>query len=251
MAHGFAGSGLSVSQVSGGTAGAGSAINLRVTEASASTVTITADSLVLTDGTTPILISSVSETVDITVSGAGGLDTGSEASSTWYYIWIIRNSGTSDVSSLLSTASTVGGLTLPSGYDQYALVSAVRNTGGGDFFDFEHVGDIYAYDQWPILTSGTLGTGSWTSVSTADLIPSALSNFFFAQYLHASGAGVSNDSTTSVVQTTNSTGKFTMPASANFPFEMHIRVADTIYALSDNASFVVRVQGFRVNKLAS
>lgn len=45
----------------------------------------------LDDGT---VISTFDKTVDITVAGAGGLDTGSEASSTYYYLLVIYNGAT-------------------------------------------------------------------------------------------------------------------------------------------------------------
>ena len=52
----------------------------------------------------PYRATAVNLTVDITVSGVNGLDTGSEAASTWYYIWVIYNGTT--VAGLLSTSAT-------------------------------------------------------------------------------------------------------------------------------------------------
>ena len=49
----------------------------------------------------------VTKTVDMTVSGAGGLDTGSEASSTWYAVYIIDDtSGNNNPAGLFSTNAT-------------------------------------------------------------------------------------------------------------------------------------------------
>ena len=48
---------------------------------------------------------SFSETLDVTASGANGLDTGSEASSTWYHLWAIgKTDGTLD--GLISASAT-------------------------------------------------------------------------------------------------------------------------------------------------
>ena len=55
--------------------------------------------------------------LDITTSGSGGLDTGSEAANTWYSCWLVvaANGAPSDVIGLLSTSKTVSytHLTLP------------------------------------------------------------------------------------------------------------------------------------------
>ena len=51
-------------------------------------------------------------TIDPATNGANGLDTGSLAADTWYYVFVIQ--GTSGVAGLMSTSTTP---TLPSGYD--------------------------------------------------------------------------------------------------------------------------------------
>jgi len=92
-------------------------VNLKVVQASATTVTITADEIIVSDGSTTIQkATSVNVTADITASGANGLDAGAEAADTFYFVWVIRKSSDGTTASLLSTASTVGGLTFPSGY---------------------------------------------------------------------------------------------------------------------------------------
>ncbi len=79
-------------------------------------------------------------TIDITTSGAAGLDTGSEASNTWYYVYLIGDSSAvNNPSALLSVTNEAdtGSITLPSGYDikrQYPL--AVRNDGSSNFLRF-------------------------------------------------------------------------------------------------------------------
>src|SRR3990172_12758616 len=64
-------------------------------------VDITADVIAIED----LVVSSFSKTADITVSGANGLDTGSEAANTWYNIFAIAKAdGTT--ASLLSLSAT-------------------------------------------------------------------------------------------------------------------------------------------------
>lgn len=76
-------------------------------------------------------LTSKSYTADITVSGVNGLDTDSEAVSTWYYIWIISNDTTTSTGAILSTSATSP--TLPAGYTLARLVSAVYNMSDGHF----------------------------------------------------------------------------------------------------------------------
>src|SRR5262252_5220015 len=98
--------------------------------ASLSKVDVTAEDLVLTDINGVPVTWSGTRTADITAAGAGGLDTGVEAASTWYYIWIIGDAlttpGTLIVSAMLSLGSTFGTITLPTNYSYAALVGCVR-----------------------------------------------------------------------------------------------------------------------------
>lgn len=74
-------------------------------------------------------------TVDISTSGVNGLDTGTEATSTWYYLWLIKNTSTGNVAGLLSTSSSTP--TLPSGYNKKRLLPiAVRNDGSSNIIPF-------------------------------------------------------------------------------------------------------------------
>ena len=71
-----------------------------------------------------------SGTLDITT----GLDTGSEAVSTWYYIWIFTKTGEATYTFRFSTSNT--GPTVPEGYTKKWLIGVVRNDASGDFLAF-------------------------------------------------------------------------------------------------------------------
>lgn len=118
---------------------------LKVSYASASTITIVGGSALSSDFTTLIKLSSTL-TVDITASGALGLDTGAEASNTWYYVYLIaKTDGT--VSAVLSVTNenVTGSITLPTGYTlKRQLPIAVRNDGSSNFIEF------YVGEGWPI-----------------------------------------------------------------------------------------------------
>jgi len=86
--------------------------------------------MLLSNGSISHYIETGNLTVDITCSGAiNCLDTGAEASSTWYNVFVIYNGTT--VASLLSLSATAP--TLPSGYSFKRRIGAIRNTGGSNF----------------------------------------------------------------------------------------------------------------------
>jgi len=130
------------------------------------TVDIDADAVYLRDTSNYVYkASSVNLTVDITASGANGLDTGSEATSTWYYLWVIYNGTT--VAGLLSTSST--GPTMPSGYTYKGLVGAIYNDSGSDFDKMHQQGARVIATSKTALSAGSATTA--TSVSLATMIP--------------------------------------------------------------------------------
>jgi hypothetical protein len=124
-------------------------------------VDVDADEIILqdTDGI-PLRVTSVNLTVDIAVSGLNGLDTGTESSTAWYYIWVISNGTT--VAGLLSASGTAP--TMPSGYTYKAFVGAVHNL-AGNFRNFDQLADTYLYNA---VIQVVVGTGS-TTTATIDI----------------------------------------------------------------------------------
>jgi hypothetical protein len=93
-----------------------------------------------------VVVNNVNVTANIAAAGVNGLDTGVEAISTWYSIWVIYNGAT--ISSLLS-AATAAPTTLPAGYTYYRRVGWVRNNAAGNF-DASHHGydsDLILWDN--------------------------------------------------------------------------------------------------------
>ena len=115
-------------------------------------------------------LSSVNLTLDLTVSGANGLDTGTEAVSTWYHLWVIHNPTANSTAGLFSSSSTAP--TLPTGYSHYAYVGAAYNESTGDLMSLTQVGKKVSINSslglrgFPQPTSG-----GWLSVSLATAIP--------------------------------------------------------------------------------
>lgn len=124
-------------------------------------IDVTADEIVLQDSdNVPYVARSVSLTIDITGTGANKLDTGSEASSTWYHIWIICNGTT--VAGLFSTSDSAP--TMPSGYTYKAYVGAVYNKSDSNFDTLYQLDNIAT----PVLTSPVLSNGTATSYTSVD-----------------------------------------------------------------------------------
>lgn len=229
--------------------------NLAVSYTSTASVTVTADSLYLQDATgISYRATSVSEVITITTSGASGLVTSlSEASGTWYYVYIARKSADGTTNGFLSTsASLTTALTqFDSGYDQAALVSAVRNDGSSNFISFKQVGNEYQYSTWQTMASGNVGS-SWVSIDTSTYVPSGLSSQGIGSIFEQGGyVAITNTSSASTGETVQSS-KFGLNPGSNthsIYWELSILTADTLYWASTSTTNVVTCSGFRINKL--
>lgn len=167
-----------------------------------SAVTVTADELAVIDDADDIInLQNIDEDIAITVSGAGGLDTGSEASSTMYYIWIIYNSTTTAVAGLLSESASDP--TLPSGYDYYRLVGEIYNDSSSDFVPMARFNDRVHYrDHQQVLLNQTV-PASWTQVTIPTQIPiTGVSGWFLASYSYSYSYGIAQN------WAVNSSGQF-------------------------------------------
>lgn len=109
------------------------------------------------------VLTTVAQTVDMTVSGAGGLDTGVEQASKWYAVFIISNNTGSLVSSLLSLSATAP--TLPGGYTLFRRVGWIRNNASSNYLQQIRIGDDVAYfDPEVTAQSFPAGVTSWATV---------------------------------------------------------------------------------------
>lgn len=140
------------------------------------------------DDTTDLVLTTTL-TVDITASGANGLDSGSESSWVWYYIYLIYNPSTQTYASLLSTSSTSP--TLPSGYTKYRRLGSVINDGSSNFKEFRcqyRLGRerVFMYndmdeDDVQLLSNGN--ATSWTDIyAGASIPPTSLLGLFVFRF---------------------------------------------------------------------
>ena len=201
---------------------------------SAAQARVKADALIATGANGgQVKLTNVNKTANITNSGAGGLDTGSEASSTWYYVWAIWD-GT-NTAALLSTASTFAGLTLPSGYTHAALCGAVYNNGSGDFLVTGQINNHFRTEPVKVLNDVN-GTTSYTSQSLANAVPPIATVARGTGFLD--GQSVNITRVMFIASATNSFGEVQISGRANerSPFEVMLAENQTLYWKVDNTS---------------
>jgi len=137
------------------------------------------------DDTTDIISSGII-TINLAASGVNGLDTGSEASGIWYYIWLIYNPTTFTVAGLFSTSLTSP--TLPNGYTKKRRIGSTYNNGSSNFRLWTQTindGRVreYQYDEEAntnllALNAGTATT--FTDVNCSSWIPRSTTYGLFA-----------------------------------------------------------------------
>ena len=123
---------------------------------------------------------------DLIIDIEQDLDTGSEQTNQFYYVWLITSKYTNNIKGLFSLSSTDP--ILPEGYSPKRRIGVVRNDNNGDFLNFYMEGSrirnyLYQEDIGKLrLLSGGSAT-NWTPIDCSSLIPpvSRLGYFEFAQ----------------------------------------------------------------------
>lgn len=137
----------------------------------------TADQLLLQNASSVgYLLSPLSVTVNTATSGANGLDTGSLAASTWYYVFSIWNGTNQAVLMSLSSTSP----TLPAGYTYFARISSIYLDSSKHIRGFSQEGRNIQHkvgsnlSGLPIVVSGSNGDPAiptWASAVVNTSIP--------------------------------------------------------------------------------
>lgn len=109
------------------------------------------------------------------ISGAGGLDTGAVANSTFYAVFVIADSTKyNDPVGLLSISATAP--TLPFGYDMFRRVGWAKTDGSANFLEFRQRGasnDRWMWYDVAIATDITSGSSAtFAAVNLASGLPS-------------------------------------------------------------------------------
>lgn len=172
------------------------------------------------------------DSVNITLDITSDLDTGSEANSTWYYLWV-----TSASTGKLSTSPTAPTI---SASTKKALVGAVRNDGSGHFIPFYQEDNHVEYNAVQTIFNGAITVGAWTSQSVTAFFPTTAKRMILSRGSSSSqvkGISPRGDGHAGSYAKTTASGTSTMLGvmpTARVDWVMHnIRAADPIYYLAE------------------
>ena len=176
----------------------GQAVNQKISLVSASaSATFTADQVIVGESLSgkQYRLSSINKTINLTTTGAGGIDTGAAPASGWVAIYLIYNP-TTDTSALLAQNTTAvvaptiyGGANMPAGYTASALVSVWRTTSGSLFLNGYQRGRTFSIPRVDVLSTSS-NPGPYTPVPLSAAVPLnaiAVSGYAFCN--SGSGAG--------------------------------------------------------------
>ena len=124
----------------------------------------------------------VAVTIDATVTGLNGLDTGSLAASTLYNVFLVADPQSYNVTGAIISASSIP--VLPYGYGAYALIGYVATGAGSTFLkgywtDDKSTWRTFMYDA-PQATAITAGNAtSYTAIDLSAFVPAVASTPVF------------------------------------------------------------------------
>lgn len=188
------GSVLSASPVSGPMGGAQGLVITNNTGTPNSQIDITSDQVTLINptGNVPLYTTgfSVGVTINTSVTGVNGLDTGARANSTWYNLFLISD-GTSlaGLASLSATAPTMPGV-----YVYKVRIGAMRTDGSGNFLRSKQVGNkatnLTAVANLPAMSVANIGA-TYTAIAVANFAPPTAISIFVSTFVQSNGTGPS------------------------------------------------------------
>jgi hypothetical protein len=233
---------------------AGQAKKLKVYSTDAKTGVITADALVYdAGGGTTVEDTAVSVSADITASGVNGLDTGSVAGTTPYYLYAIRKSSDGTKGALWSLSATTP--TMPSGYDQKILVSYGLTDGSSHVLAFHQYGKKYFYQAWIAAATNNSTSASWTSIDITKYVPSALSSVAFGSAYDDLGSYTFVTNNGSLAIANNAPNQFYIThsgsgaACSTYLWIFDILTANTLYWRSAGVTNTFYIAGFELTVL--
>ena len=153
-------------------------------------IDMAATSLLLADYATGytswMRISNISDSIDFTASGAGGLDTGSISSSIWYFLYAIaKPDGTK---AFIASIQSVGGpVVMPSGYTYYKLIGIARTDTSSHLIPFRQVGNTMYWQTCPTIQSLTSATPH--TISMPILVPGIAGELVGIMRVYGTNAG--------------------------------------------------------------
>lgn len=145
---------------------------------SASSATFTADEVIVESalGGAPLRLANVTQTINISTVGAGGMDTGSPPVTGYVGIYLIYNPATNTRALLATNATTVkptsvySGASMPSGYTASALI-AIWPTTTSLLYAGAVVDRYYHYDGNIVVYNASGSVAAFTAVSVSSGVP--------------------------------------------------------------------------------
>ena len=131
-------------------------------------------------------------TINGAINGATGLDTGSLAASTFYYVYVVGDSSSNNLPTAVISTSLTGPL-MPYGYDCWRLVDA-KVTDGSSHFRLSYTNGQYSarefiYDTPLTVGSLTTGTGYAAAPLTGIVAPIGSPDVCFSAVFTPSAGG--------------------------------------------------------------
>jgi hypothetical protein len=119
-----------------------------------------------------------------------GLDEGSEASSTWYYMYAVPKSG--DDSQLSVRASDNDPSVGPTGYTNFKFLGAFRNNSSSDIIKFYQSGNVFEYATTTVpldFTSSGSADGAIQTLTLTNFVPATALQADILGYYQCNGTG--------------------------------------------------------------
>lgn len=142
-----------------------------ITVASTTTLSVAATNCLDDSGVYDITLSSAT-TINAANNGINGLDTGSLANATWYYIYVIADSALYNTTGTLVSASATAP-TMPAGYDTKRIVGLAKTGGSADFLTFYQTGDNFQRTYWWDILPNVISGGNATTYTAINCIGGA------------------------------------------------------------------------------
>lgn len=196
---------------------------------------VVAGTAVMVGNSSSVRRTSVSVTIDFGVVGANGIDVGSIASSTLYYLYLIDN-GTA-AAGLVSLSSTAP--TLPSGYTYSCRVAGFPTNGSA------HITPIQIRGAQAMLTAGTGiqiadSTGGTCTIAAESVIQVPTTAAVILGYVAVTAAtvfaSVYRDNTTNISSNLVASVTGVTGMAAYVPFQVPVVAAQTVYYCSNSSS---------------
>ena len=200
-----------VTPVAGGSVRGLAIINNVVTPNTKVTIAAT-NAVLVTSAGSPLFVASVGVVIDLTTTGANGMDTGARPTSGWVYLYIISN-GSVTAGLATATSPTAGTPTMPGGYSYLVYVGAMFCDGSQNLMRTRQLGKNAQY----VVTSATntaalpaIISGSSGSITVPTFTAAAITGFvpLSAGEVSLALSGLAFNSTGAVSAPNNSYGAY-------------------------------------------